>query len=265
MNSVKLEKMRSAEPCYGTWLSSGSPVVTELAAQCGLDWLLLDMEHGCLPEAELLANLRATDRSEATIVVRVPTHEAGLIGRVLDWGADAIMVPHVESAGEASEVVRAMRYPPEGTRGYSRSVRAYGYGLRAPETRAEPLLFAQIESAKGVANVHEIAGVAGVHVLFVGPADLKLSLSTEASAPGYAEALESVVKAAQAHQVHAGILVRDRNDTETFLKQGFTRIAMDSDIAILRAGFLSCKPQPQPDRRADGSISHPCASTASAP
>ncbi len=235
--------MRSDEPCFGTWLSSGSPVVAELAAQCGFDWLLLDMEHGCLPEADLLSNLRATGGSDAMIVVRVPTHEAGLIGRALDWGADAIMVPHVETAGEARELVRAMRYPPEGARGYSRSVRAYGYGLSAPDTRVGPLLFAQIESAKGIANVDAIASVSGVHVLFIGPADLKLSLSTEPAAPSYAEALDSVIRASKTHGVHAGILIRNRNDTETTLGQGFTRIAVDSDISILRAGFVSCRPK----------------------
>ncbi|MFH1498699.1 MAG: aldolase/citrate lyase family protein [Verrucomicrobiota bacterium] len=239
MTSAKAEKMRSDKPCLGTWLSSGSPVVAELAARCGFDWLLLDMEHGCLPEAELLANLRAAGSGDVCVVVRVPTHEAGLIGRALDWGADAIMVPHVETAAEAGALVRAMRYPPDGSRGYSRSVRAYGYGLIAPETRAAPMLFAQIESVKGIANVDAIAGVDGVEVLFVGPADLKLSLSTAPAAPSYLDALDSVIRAAKAHAVRAGILVRDRGDTETLVKQGFTKIAVDSDLSILRAGFLS--------------------------
>ena len=241
MSSVKTEKMRSEEPCFGTWLSSGSPVVAELAAQCGFDWLLLDMEHGCLPEAELLGNLRAAGGRGVALVVRVPTHEAGLIGRVLDWGADAIMVPHVESAQEAEALVRAMRYSPMGDRGYSRSVRAYGYGLNSPDIHAPPMLFAQIESIKGIENVESIAGVNGVDVLFVGPADLRLSLSSFPGAPSYEDALARVITSAKANAKSAGILIRDRKDTGPLMKQGFSKFAVDSDMAILRSGFLSIR------------------------
>ena len=226
-------------PSFGAWLSSGSPTVAELAAQCGFGWLLLDMEHGCLPEAELLANLRAAGGRDVAVVVRVPTHEAGLIGRALDWGADAIMVPHVETVEEAAALVRAMKYPPLGIRGYSRSVRAYGYGLRVPEEANEPRLFAQIESVEGIRNVEGIGSVAGVHVLFVGPADLKLSLSTTPAAPNYDDALNCVLKAAKTNRIEAGILIRDRADTALLLKLGFTQVALDSDLAILRAGFLA--------------------------
>lgn len=237
MKTNRAGKMRSGAPCFGTWLTSGSPAVAELAAQCGLDWLLFDMEHGCLAEADLLANLRAVNGQGAFLVVRVPTHEAGLIGRVLDWGADAIMAPHVESAAQAHALVEAMRYPPKGVRGYSRSVRAFGYGLLPPE--ADPLLFVQIESAEGVLHVDAIAAVDGVDVLFVGPADLKLSLSSSPAALSYEEALAAVAGAAQMHGIQAGILVRDRQDIPHLLHAGFGRIAVDSDLAILRAGFLS--------------------------
>lgn len=239
MTYAKESKMRSTAPCLGTWLSSGSPVVAELAAQCGLDWLLLDMEHGCLAEAELLDNLRAAGGRETVVVVRVPTHEAGLIGRALDWGADAIMVPHVNTAAEARAIVSAMKYPPEGGRGYSRSVRAYGYGLQKPETLPVPLLFVQIETAEGVRNVREIAAVPGVDVLFVGPADLGLSLSTEPDAPEYEDALDQVVDAAKERGIRAGILVRNADDTPGLLQRGFTKVAVDSDLSILRSRFLS--------------------------
>lgn len=233
------EKLRSPSLSLGTWLSSGSETVAELAAQCGLDWLLLDMEHGCLTEAGLLANLRAIRGHDVATIVRVPTHEAGLIGRVLDMGAEGIMVPHVESAEDARALLRAMRYPPHGERGFSRSVRAYDYGLRKPESLPNPLLFAQIETARAVANVGEIAAVEGVDVLFVGPADLGLSLSVTPDAPTYPAALESVLRAARANTKHAGLLVRDRGETTDLFHQGFTKIAIDSDLSILRSAFLS--------------------------
>ncbi len=236
---TKKTLLQSKETSLGTWLSSGSPSVAELAARCGFDWLLFDLEHGCLSEADLLSNLRAISGQSTAAVVRVPTHEAGLIGRVLDWGADAIMVPHVECAAEAESLVRAMRYAPAGDRGFSRSVRTYGYGLETPETSARPMLFVQIESIKGIENVDTIASVDGVDVLFVGPADLRLSLSNDPAAPSYEDALARVIQAAKANARHAGILVRDPGDTGHLLKQGFNKIAVDSDIAILRSGFLS--------------------------
>lgn len=237
------QKLRSPAVCLGTFISSGAPTVVELASLCGLDWLMLDMEHGALTEAGLLDCLRATGGRDVFSVVRVPTHEAGLISRVLDRGAHAIMAPHVESAEQAEALVRAMRYAPDGDRGYSRTVRAYNYGLVAPESVEHPLLFAQIESVAGVENVESIAKTAGVDVLFVGPADLKLSLAATKSAITYEDALARVLAAAKSAGIHTGIFARDRADVPKLLAMGFTKVAVDSDLAILRAGFASIKSQ----------------------
>ena len=244
MNTDALTKMQSPAPCFGTWLSVGSPIIAELAAQCGFDWLLVDMEHGCFSEAAVLPILQAIGPRPIAVVVRVPSHDPALIGRVLDWGADAIMAPHVSTAAEAAALVQAMRYPPRGTRGYSRTVRAYGYGLQAPESMGAPMLFAQIESIEAVQNAEAIASVEGVDVLFVGPADLRVSLSTEPAAPRFEEALDTVIAAARLHGRHAGILIRDQKETLALLQQGFTKVAVNSDTAILRAGFLLAAKKP---------------------
>jgi 2-dehydro-3-deoxyglucarate aldolase/4-hydroxy-2-oxoheptanedioate aldolase len=106
------------------------------------------------------------------------------------------------------------------------------------------LFFAQIESTKAVANVDSIAGVDGIDVLFVGPADLKLSLSTEPAVPSFDAALNNIVTAAKTHDKHAGILICDTKDTATLLNQGFTKIAVDSYMSLLRAGFLAIRPKP---------------------
>lgn len=235
------QKLRSPAVCLGTFISSGSSTVVELAALCGLDWLMLDMEHSALTEAGLLDCLRATGGRDVVSVVRVPTHEAGLISRVLDRGAHALMAPHVESAEQATALVRAMSYAPTGDRGYSRTVRAYDYGLVAPESIQRPLLFAQIESVAGVENVEAIARVPGVDVLFVGPADLKLSLAAHKSATTYEDALARVLAAAKAAGIHTGILARDRADVPKLLAMGFNKVAVDSDLALLRSGFASIK------------------------
>src|SRR5882724_2838124 len=104
----------------GTWLSAGSPVIAELAGECGFDWVLIDLEHGCESEAALPGQLRALRGAKAQVIVRVGAPHADLIGRVLDWGADGIMVPHVNSAEEARKILQAVQYPPKGLRGFAR-------------------------------------------------------------------------------------------------------------------------------------------------
>ena len=238
MNTTSLSHLRTPRFHLGTWLSIGSPVIAELAGLCGFDWLLLDLEHGCGGEASLFQNLQALRDSQTATIVRVGAPNPDLIQRVLDWGADGVMVPHVDTAEIAQACVRAMRFPPQGTRGYSRSVRACGYGLKVPDAAVQPLLLAQIESEAAVANVSEIAAVDGVDVLFVGPADLAFDLKASGSTRTYDACLADVAAAAQAAGKQAGILCRNENDVATLTAQSFTVQALDSDIAILRHRYL---------------------------
>jgi 2-keto-3-deoxy-L-rhamnonate aldolase RhmA len=224
----------------GTWLSVGSPVIAELAALCGFDWVLIDLEHGNASEAAVPDQLRALRGSATKGIVRVGAPHPDLIARVFDWGADGIMVPHVNSAAEAGRIVEAAHYAPRGRRGYSRSVRAYDYGLRSPEERPAPIIMAQIETIEGVSHAEEIARVDGVDVLFVGPADLQHDLKhATAPAPGdFAQCLALVVAAARGAGKRAGILVRDPADVARHGALGFTYLAIDSDLAILRKAWL---------------------------
>jgi 2-dehydro-3-deoxyglucarate aldolase/4-hydroxy-2-oxoheptanedioate aldolase len=226
-------------PRLGTWLSIGSPVIAELAALAGFDWVLIDLEHGSAAEAAVPDQLRALRGSRTEGIVRVGAPQADLIARVLDWGAQGLMTPHVDSAAEAEQIVRAAHYAPRGQRGYSRTVRAHDYGLRAPEATPAPLIMAQIETIEGVSQAGEIARVEGVDVLFVGPADLQRDLQHRAAAaPGdFAQCLDIVVAAARDAGKEAGILVRDLADVPRHLELGFTRLAVDSDLAILRKAW----------------------------
>lgn len=223
----------------GTWISTGSPAVVELAALCGFDWLLLDLEHGCEPEAALPNQLRAM-RGVTKPIVRVGAPHADQIARVLDWGAKGIMVPHVESASVAQEIVNAAYYPPRGRRGLSRTVRTHGYGLSFSfGDDAAPRLMAQIESVAEVKNVDAIAAVDGIDVLFIGPADLRHDLEQhpEGSVNDFDACLEAVIAAARKYGKAAGILCRDVAAIGTFVARGFTEIAVESDLAILRQAY----------------------------
>lgn len=222
----------------GTFLSIGSPAVTELAAECGFDWVLIDLEHGCESEAALPNQLRALRGSGTMAIVRVSAPHPDLIGRVLDWGAQGIMVPHVNTAAEARHCVDAAYYPPRGHRGVSRTVRTYGYGMRLPgDVMPMPIILAQIETAAAVANASEIAAVEGIDALFIGPADLSFDLKAQKASISYDTCVDSIVKAAKDHSKGCGILVRHADDKEKLKALGFTWIAMDSDLSLVREGF----------------------------
>lgn len=226
--------------CLGTWISTGSPAIAELAAMSGFDWVLLDLEHGCESEAAIPHQLRALRGSRTAGIVRVGAPHPELIARALDWGAQGIMVPRVNSVAHAEAIVQAAHYAPRGQRGFSRTVRAYDYGLNppGPDTPA-PLLIAQIETIEGVEHAAQIARLDGIDVLFVGPADLQFDLKTRAASAsrGYAQCLTHVVAAARSAGKAAGILVRDQADLQSHLDLGFTYVAVDSDLAILRKAY----------------------------
>lgn len=226
----------------GTFISIGDPTVTEIIAGMGFDWLMFDMEHGCMTQDELLHNLRAVRPFGVKVIVRIGEYSANLISRALDWGAYGIMMPHVSCAGEAEKVVDAMRYPPYGSKGYSSSCRAFDYGVSAPKDMKKhphPFFIAQIENYEGVMNADEIAAVEGVDMLFVGPRDLTLDLEVrkQTHPVTYDEALVRVAEAAAAHDRQAGILVRNEKDLPTLKNIGYTALAAGSDMGAVRSGY----------------------------
>lgn len=234
----------SAPVLLGTFLSLGSPLVAELAAECGFQWLLLDLEHGASTDATLLPQLMATKGTSTQVIVRFGIPHADQVLRAMDWGAHGIMIPRVTSAAEAAACVQAASYAPRGHRGFSRSARTYGLGLRPPtsmESIPQPLIMAQIENIEGVAHADEIAAVDGVDVLFVGPADLQFDLAArpELATLSYEECLISVASAAQSAGKACGILLRDAAEIPKFRDLGYTYLALDSDVALLRKGFLA--------------------------
>ena len=224
----------------GTWLSIGSPVIAELAAVSGFNWVLLDLEHGSESEAALPGQLRALTGYSTSKIVRVGALQPDLVGRVLDWGADGVMVPHVESAETARRIVEAAYYAPRGRRGFSRSVRTHGYGLHPPdENSPAPLIMAQIESVEGVENAEDIAGVDGIDVLFVGPSDLRHDLTCRAGQTSfdYNGCFDSILSAARGAGKATGILLRDVNTVDAHASLGFTYVAVTSDLVILGTTF----------------------------
>ncbi|WP_280193859.1 HpcH/HpaI aldolase family protein, partial [Nocardia farcinica] len=165
---------------YGGWICSGSPVVAEIMAGAGLDWLLIDMEHAPNGLESVLAQLYAVSGYPSAPVVRVPEGETVIVKQVLDLGAQNILVPMISTPEQAADVAAMTRYPPVGRRGVGSALarsarwnRVEGY-LRDDAEHVS--LFVQIETAQGVENARAIAETPGVEGVFVGPSDLAASM-----------------------------------------------------------------------------------------
>lgn len=226
---------RSSDLQLGTWLQTGSPIVAELADLSGFDWLLIDLEHGCGTEAAVLSQIQVIRHAAAIVRVGAPHPE--LIARSLDWGAAGIMVPMVSTAEKAAACVRAMRYPPRGDRGLAGMVRAYDYGLH--REMPQPVFYAQIETIEGVENARAIAAVDGVDVLFIGPMDLKLQLQSypDRTHLDFAASLREVASAAREAGKACGLLCRQTDDFSELQALGFTHLAIETDITLLRESY----------------------------
>jgi len=227
--------LRKPDLQLGSWLQTGSSVVAELADASGFDWLLIDLEHGCGTEAMVLPQIQVIRHAAAIVRVGAPHPE--LIARTLDWGAAGIMVPMVSSTEKAEACVRAMRYPPCGDRGLAGMVRGFQYGLH--RDMPTPVFYAQIDTIEGVENARAIAAVDGVDVLFIGPMDLKLQLQSypERTHLDFAACLKEVADAAKEAGKACGLLCRQTDDFAGLQALGFTHLAIETDITLLRESY----------------------------
>ncbi len=228
-------RVLAGEPTIGLFLNLGSIVSAEIVARAGYDWALVDLEHGMATETELLGQLVAIQSTPCAAIVRVVSGERMRVGRVLDLGADGLMIPRLETVDQVSETVRWMRYPPAGIRGVATGTRGAGYATVAhPEVQAiSPRVLGvfQIESRAAVDAIEDIAAIDGVDVLFVGPADLSHDLGIPGAFgdPEFVALLDRVAAVARAHGKAAGILVREAAEVEAYRRRGFTFLGIGSD------------------------------------
>lgn len=227
----------------GAFSDLASPLAVELLGRAGMDWVVLDLEHGAATEADLLGLLHAAGTTAMAPMVRVPSAERLRVGRALDLGAAGIMLPQLQSVEEVRAAVAYLRYPPVGVRGVALRTRGAGMGsvghadvARVIHERIVGIV--QIESAGAVAAAEEIAAMPEVDVLFVGPADLSHALRVPGrfDDPGYLEALDTVLAATARHGKAAGILLYDATALERHLELGFRFIGLGSEGSYVSAG-----------------------------
>jgi 4-hydroxy-2-oxoheptanedioate aldolase len=229
--------LAAGNPTVGTFLGTASAVTAEVCAAAGVDWVLLDLEHGAGSEEQVGAVVVVAAYGVPT-VVRVESAARIRLGRVLDLGAAGVMLPRLDTAAAVSEALRHLRYPPEGDRGVATYNRACRFGLdpsALDRANSEVLAVVQIESARAVEQVEEIAALDGADVLFVGPRDLShdLGVPGDTRAPSYLEALDRVRGAAQRFGKSCGLLVPDGAAAAEKRSQGWTFVGVGSDSSLL--------------------------------
>lgn len=232
----------ASRPLAGMWVCSGSPLVAEICAGAGLDWVLIDTEHAPNGLESVLAQLQAVAGYDATPVVRVASDDAVLIKQTLDVGAQNLLVPMVSSAQQALAVVAATRYPPEGVRGVGSALarsarwnRVDDYLARAGEHVS---VFVQVETVEGVEAAGEIAAVEGVDGVFVGPSDLAASMGLlgQQTHPDVTAAVLRAFEAVQAAGKPVGVNAFDPDAARAYVEAGADFILVGADVAMLARG-----------------------------
>ncbi|MBN9672277.1 aldolase/citrate lyase family protein [Roseibium aggregatum] len=244
-NSFKA-RLKSGETQIGLWLGLGDPSVAELASHTGFDWLVIDGEHGPNGLRDVLAQLRAIG-DRCSPVVRVRNDDRAEIKQMLDVGAQTLLVPMIETAAQAAEVVRSIRYAPRGARGVGAALaRASSYNaipdyLQTAET--ELCLLLQVESTKGIEALDDILQVEGVDGVFIGPADLAADMNHlgKPDAPEVQAVVNDALTRIRAAGRAAGILTSNRSLAAGYQDMGVEFLAVGSDVGVLMGGLKALR------------------------
>lgn len=229
-------------PLVGMWCCSGSPLVAEICAGGGLDWLLIDGEHGPNDLGTILGQLQAVAAYPVTPVVRVPSNDPVIIKQVLDLGAQNLIVPMVSSAAEAAAAVAAMRYPAGGVRGVGSALARSGRWSRVENYLADGdahvSLLVQVESATAVEAAGEIAAVDGVDGVFVGPSDLAASMGLlgQQGHPDVVAAVLRTFEAVRGQGKAVGVNAFDPQAADSYVDAGASFVAVGADVTLLARG-----------------------------
>ena len=231
-------KLANDQTTYGLWITLESPSITELAVELGVDWVVIDAEHGHLDWKEIVDHLRATVRSETVALVRIAELNAGLVKRTLDIGADGIVFPWVESAEALRKAKQMAMYPPEGIRGIG-GERATMFGLKLAEHTAlandHVLLVPIIETVATVAAIPAMCEVDGIDMFYFGPADFSSTAGFRGQweGPGVAEQILAAKDELRKRGKQCGVIATSPENLLQRRDQGFRMIGLGSDVNLL--------------------------------
>ncbi len=238
------QKLADDEAIYGLWVTLESASITEMAVALGLDWIVVDAEHGHLDWKEILEHVRAAVRSDTVVLVRIAELNAGAIKRGLDIGADGVVIPWIETAEQLKQAVAFATYPPEGIRGIGAD-RATAWGQCFVECTQEAnenvLVVPIVESVTAGKNIQALLQVAGVEIVFLGPADYSSTAGFRGQweGPGVAKALLTIKDAVRAKGKHCGVMATSHENLLERQSQGFRMLGLGTDCGMFLRGLRS--------------------------
>lgn len=239
MNSMRqLFEHRGSRPPLGTWIMSASPLVAEAIGHAGFDWAVVDMEHSPLDLSTVVHLLQAVSGTRMVPVLRVPWNDTVMIKRVLDAGAQTLLVPFVQNAQEAAAAVAATRYPPEGVRGMAGMSRGSRFGTARDyflQANAQVSVIVQLETPQAVQQLESIATVPGVEGIFLGPADLSgaMGLPGQLAHPDVMALMADAARRARALGMPVGTVGGTAELVGRYREAGFDFVAIASDLGLM--------------------------------
>lgn len=234
MRNALKSQLRRGEVTFGTTLGIGNPEVSEALGNVGLDWINFDMQHTSLDTETVQAMIQSMSYSQSVPIVRVVSNDLGLINRALDIGAQAVIVPLVNSRDDAQRAVRAAKYPPDGARSWGPRRPALRDPDYAETANAEVMVIPQVETKLALSNLEDIVTTDGIDAVFIGPMDLSLALGVfrQFDSAKFLKAAENVVSTCRAHNVSAGLLA-PTGPVERSIQQGFKLLSLGGDLGLL--------------------------------
>jgi 2-keto-3-deoxy-L-rhamnonate aldolase RhmA len=242
--NVLKQKLARGETTCGMWITLESASITEIAVTLGFDWVVIDTEHGHLDFKEVLEHLRVTRNTSTTPLVRIQEIEQGTIKRMLDLGAEGIIVPQVMRAEDVERAVRFAKYPPLGVRGVGgeRATR-WGTGLRELTRigNSETMVIPLVETVAAADAIDAILDVRGIDAIFFGPADFSASSGYlgDWEGPGVAARLLELKDKIRARGLGCGVMATDLDNSLARRQQGFQMIGLGSDTGLLIRASLA--------------------------
>jgi 2-keto-3-deoxy-L-rhamnonate aldolase RhmA len=231
-------KLASNAPAVGLWITLESPSITEIAVGLGLDWVVIDAEHGHLDWKEIIEHLRSTVRSETVALVRIAELNGGFVKRALDCGADGVVIPWIETAEQLRQAVDFARYPKEGMRGIgAERATAWGEGLAEHTAQANEnvLVVPILETVKSALHLPGMLRVDGVELFWFGPADYSSTAGFRGQweGPGVAEQIVRMKNQIRSAGKHSGVLSTSLENLRQRQAEGFDAIGLGSDTGLL--------------------------------
>ncbi len=232
-------------PATGCWINIFDPIIGELVGACGYDYAMIDMEHSPVSLESTLTMIRSVHANGARAFVRAPDKQVEWVGRLMDMGADGVMVPMVNTVEEAQGLARAAVYAPEGTRGMAAALaRSTRYGVGTEEYlasyRQKFMLMIQVETRAAVEGVDDLANVDGIDALFIGPYDLSGSLGYLGQ-PEHKETravIRKIIKAVKQSGKLLSTLTNPSRNARKLFNEGYDLVFSGSDIGMLRECLL---------------------------